>query len=44
MRVVEWGIGLIGLVVFLRMKAHHELPEEGEELEVSERPKPATVA
>ncbi|WP_439623175.1 lysylphosphatidylglycerol synthase transmembrane domain-containing protein [Gemmata sp.] len=28
MRVAEWGIGLVGLVVFLRMKAHHELPEE----------------
>lgn len=28
MRVVEWGIGLVGLYVFLRMKAHHELPEE----------------
>jgi uncharacterized membrane protein YbhN (UPF0104 family) len=31
MRVGEWIIGLIGYIIFLRMKAHHELPTEEEE-------------
>lgn len=26
LRVVEWMIGLLGYLVYLRMKAHHELP------------------
>ena len=30
LRVVEWIIGFIGYIVYLRMKAHHELPA-GEE-------------
>lgn len=33
MRVVEWIIGLIGYIVFLRMRAHHELPTVEEETE-----------
>lgn len=35
MRVVEWIIGLIGYIVYLRMRAHHELPtvEEDEDSE-----------
>ncbi|MBA4191911.1 MAG: hypothetical protein C0467_28360 [Planctomycetaceae bacterium] len=37
LRVVEWAIGLVGLYVFLRMKAHHELPEE-EEIEKEQEP------
>jgi len=43
LRVVEWGIGLVGLYVFLRMKAHHELPEDEIEKVVIEPPKPLTV-
>lgn len=31
LRIVEWIIGLIGYIVFLRMRAHHELPTEEEE-------------
>jgi uncharacterized membrane protein YbhN (UPF0104 family) len=30
MRVCEWLIGFIGYFVYLRMKAHHELPAEDE--------------
>ncbi|MCE9560515.1 MAG: flippase-like domain-containing protein [Planctomycetes bacterium] len=44
MRVVEWGIGLVGLYVFLRMKAHHELPEEEDEKIGSDPPTPVPVA
>lgn len=36
LRVVEWIIGLVGYVFYLRMKAHHELPEEAEVEELEE--------
>jgi len=32
LRVTEWIIGLIGYVVYLRMKAKHELPTDAEEM------------
>ncbi|MFO0823692.1 MAG: lysylphosphatidylglycerol synthase transmembrane domain-containing protein [Gemmataceae bacterium] len=44
MRVVEWGIGLIGLYIWLRMKAHHELPEEELEKNENDPPKPTGSA
>lgn len=40
LRVVEWAIGLAGLYVFLRMKAHHELPEEVSEEDNNGAPAP----
>jgi uncharacterized protein (TIRG00374 family) len=36
LRVVEWIIGLIGYIVYLRMRAHHELPTVEEEEERDE--------
>lgn len=28
LRIAEWMLGLLGYLVYLRMKAHHELPED----------------
>src|SRR5262249_51694632 len=33
LRVVEWIVGLVGVVIYLRMKSHHALPEESDEEE-----------
>jgi uncharacterized membrane protein YbhN (UPF0104 family) len=46
LRISEWLLGLVGYIIFLRMKAHHELPEEGEENAEAEpppEPEPAAV-
>jgi uncharacterized membrane protein YbhN (UPF0104 family) len=31
LRIAEWLLGLIGYMIYLRMKSHHELPTEEEE-------------
>ena len=43
LRIAEWLLGLIGYIIYLRMKAHHELPTEEEvEAEAEAPPEDAT--
>jgi uncharacterized membrane protein YbhN (UPF0104 family) len=41
LRVSEWLIGLLGYIMYLRMKSHHELPAV-EEVESAKGPPPST--
>ncbi len=38
LRVAEWILALIGYMIYLQMKAHHELPEEEELEKAAENP------
>ncbi len=41
LRVVEWLLGFLGYIVYLRMKAHHELPTV-EEVDEDAKKEPPT--
>jgi hypothetical protein len=44
LRVAEWILAFTGVIIYLQMKAHHELPEEEPEKGENDPPKPAESA